>query len=215
MPKKRKPPKLKPLKTLRIFCEGECTEPNYLKGYIAALDNTSRKTVVEVQKTRKNTAVQLVEEAVKAKGSADSLPEDEFWVVYDREAVAKYSDQLHAEARALAKRAGISIALCNVCFEYWLLIHFVTTTAPYSSYDDLIAKSALRSKIKAVAGKDYEKSMRSIFDLLKGSVSDARTRAIKLNASGVANAAPGRDAPHQINPYVGIVDLLDAIDKFA
>ena len=98
MPKPRKPSKLKPLKTLKIFCEGEKTEPNYLKGYIATLDNETRKSVVEIEKTRKNTAVQLVEEAIKAKKSSQSLPEDEFWVVYDRESVAKYPDELHAKA---------------------------------------------------------------------------------------------------------------------
>lgn len=69
MPKKRKPANLKPLKTLRVFCEGECSEPNYLKGYIATLDSRARKSVIEVQKTRKNTAVQLVEEAISAKKS--------------------------------------------------------------------------------------------------------------------------------------------------
>jgi hypothetical protein len=67
MPKKKKPSRLKPLKTLRIFCEGERTEPNYLNGYIATLDNGTRKSVIAIQKTRKNTAVQLVEEAIIVK----------------------------------------------------------------------------------------------------------------------------------------------------
>ena len=67
MPKPRKPSTLKPLKTLRIFCEGEKTEPNYLNGYISSLADKARKSVVAVQKTRKNTPVQLVEEAIKSK----------------------------------------------------------------------------------------------------------------------------------------------------
>lgn len=214
MPKKRKPSQLKPLKTLRIFCEGECTEPNYLKGYIATLDNHSRKSVVEVKKTRKNTAVQLVEEAISVKKSSGSLPEDEFWVVYDREAVGKYSDDLHAKARAKAEKAGIKIALCNVCFEYWLLIHLVDTDAPFSSYDNLIGASELRAQMKARCHCDYEKSESAIFDLLKPYLPDARDRAKRLNAKGLASAGVGRKQPHHINPYVGIVDLLDAIDVF-
>lgn len=214
MPKKRNPSQLKPLKTLRIFCEGERTEPNYLKGYIAALDNHARKSVIAVEKTRKNTAVQLVEEAINMKNSSDSLPEDEFWVVYDRESVAKYSDDLHAEARNIAKKVGIKIALCNVCFEYWLLIHLVDTDAPYGSYDNLIKTSALRGQMKAQCGCDYDKAKRSIFDLLKNRLPDARERAKRLNAKGLQTAGAGRDQPHHINPYVGIVDLLDAIDAF-
>lgn len=215
MPKKHKPSQLKPLKTLRIFCEGECTEPNYLKGYIATLENSARKSVVEIQKTRKNTAVQLIEEAISIKESSGSLPEDEFWVVYDRESVSKYSDDLHGRARAKADKAGINIALCNVCFEYWLLIHLVDTDAPFGSYDDLIGTSALRAQMKAQCGCDYDKSICSIFNLLKTHLPDARARAKRLNAKGLESAEAGRDQPHHINPYVGVVDLLDAIDAFA
>ncbi|WP_037492591.1 RloB family protein [Sphingomonas sp. PAMC 26605] len=85
MPKPRKPANLTPLKTLRIFCEGAKTEPNYINGYIETLDPSSRKSVVEVEKTKKNTAIQLVEEAIKSKRSVNALPGDENWVVYDRE----------------------------------------------------------------------------------------------------------------------------------
>ncbi len=214
MPKPRKKSKIKPLKTLRIFCEGAKTEPNYLKGYIACLDSAARKSVIEVEKTRKNTAVQLVKEAIAFKSSPNSLPEDEFWVVYDRESVAKYSEELHANAFSEAERNGINVALCNVCFEYWILIHFVDTDAPYSSYDNLKNESVLFPETKKVFKSEYEKSTRNIFDLLKERLADARARAMRLNARGKANAKDGRQKPYQINPYVGFVDLLDAIDKF-
>ena len=214
MPKKRNQPKHKPRKTLSIFCEGACTEPNYLNDYIKALDNPARKSVIVVEKTRKNTAVQLVEEAISFKKSSNSLPEDEFWVVYDRESVAKYSDDLHAKAREKANKAGINIALSNVCFEYWLLVHLVDTDAPFSCYDDLIKTSALRAEIQAQCGRDYDKAMGSIFGLLKSRLPDARERAKRLNAKGLQTAEAGRDQPHHINPYVGVVDLLDAIDVF-
>ncbi|MBS1044474.1 RloB family protein [Gluconobacter cerinus] len=214
MPRPRKPSRLKPLKTLRIFCEGERTEPNYLNGYIASLDNSLRKSVVEIEKTRKNTAVQLVEEAISWKKSSVSLPDDEFWVVYDREAVGKYSDALHAKARAKADKNGIKIALCNVCFEYWLLIHLVDTSAPFSSYDDLIHTSALCEQMKAQCNCEYDKSISSIFKILSPYLTVARERAKRLNARGRESAEVGRDQEHHINPYVGIVDLLNAIDDF-
>ncbi len=170
--------------------------------------------MIAIQKTRKNTAVQLVEEAISVKKSPESLPEDQFWVVYDRESVAKYSHELHSKAQTKADKAGIKIALCNVCFEYWLLIHLVDTDAPFSSGDDLIGTSALRTEMKAQCGCDYDKSARSIFDLLKDKLPDARERAKRLNVRGMESAESGRDQPHHINPYVGIADLLDAIDAF-
>lgn len=214
MPKPRKAHTQKPLKTLRIFCEGEKTEPNYLNGYIKTLNDSARKSVVAVEDTRKNTAVQLVDEAIKFKESPVSLSEDEFWVVYDRESTAKYPDALHAEARQKAARAGIKIAICNVCFEYWLLLHFVETDAPYSCFDELIQKSTLRAAFRQAYGSDYGKSVRSLFDKLKDRLPSARQRAHRLNDSGKATADPARCEPHHINPYVGIVELLDAIDEF-
>lgn len=212
MPKPRKDPKQKPLKTLRIFCEGEKTEPNYLKGYLKTLDDSARKFVIE--DTNKNTPVQLVNVAIALKNSSNSLPDDEFWVVYDRESIAKYQDTLHAQARQNAKKAGIHIAICNVCFEYWLLLHLVDTDAPYSSFDDLIHRSALKAEFKQAFGIEYEKSARSLFDKLKDRIPEARNRAHRLNNSGKATADPARSEPHHINPYVGIVELLDAIDSF-
>ena len=214
MPKRRKPSAQTPLPTLRIFCEGEKTEPNYLNGYIRTLDSNERKKVVQVEPTTVNTAVQLVDAAIRLKELPLSLPDDEFWVVYDRESVTKYSDTLHAQARLKADNAGIKIAICNVCFEYWFLIHFVDTDAPYSNYDDLIKNSALKTEIKKECGCDYEKSLRSIFEMLKDRMAEARKRASRLNAKGIKNANPTKCAPYQINPYVGIIYLLDAIDDF-
>jgi hypothetical protein len=211
MPKPRKDSNEKPLKTLRIFCEGEQTEPNYLKGFIKTLDDGARRLVED---TNKNTPVQLVNAAIAFKDSPNSLPDDEFWVVYDRESTAKYSDTLHAKARQKAASAGIQIAICNVCFEYWLLIHFVDTDAPYSSFDDLIHRSALKAEFKQAFGIEYEKSARSLFDKLKDRIPEARNRAHRLNKSGKATADPAKSEPHHINPYVGIVELLDAIDAF-
>lgn len=215
MPKPRKPSKLKPLKTLKIFCEGEKTEPNYLKGYIATLDNEARKSVVLIEKTKKNTPIQLVEEAIKAKKSPQSLDEDEFWVVYDRESVAKYSDENHSKAFDKAKRARIHVALCNVCFEYWILLHFLDTDAPYSSYDDLRANSILNEEFRIAGGRNYEKSSASLFASIRDRVSIARERGKRLNDRGERSAHSGRDKPYHINPYVGIVALLQAIDDLS
>lgn len=214
MPKKRKQDNLKPLKTLRIFCEGEKTEPFYINGYIYSISVGDRKTVISIEPTRKNTPKQLVDEAIKLKRSKVSLPEDEFWVVYDREAPSKYPDALHMAAWRKAVQNNINVSLSNVCFEYWLLIHLVDTHAPYSCFDELRKHSLLNEKIKELCGKPYEKTESSIFQILKDRVPLARERAKKLNAEFRKSAAPGRNMPFHMNPYVGVVDLLDAIDGF-
>lgn len=215
MPKARKHPNLRPLKTLKIFCEGAKTEPNYLQGYISLNRSASRKVVIKIEPTKKNTALQLVEEAIEAKESRTSLPGDQFWVVYDREAVGKYSDEQHAKAYDKALKSGICVALSNVCFEYWILLHFIDTDAPYQNYEDIRRNSLLNEEIKRTCGVDYDKSSVSIFSILKGKIDIARQRGKKLNEKGKKSAALGRDRPYQINPYVGVVDLLQAIDDFS
>jgi len=214
MPSRRKPSKLRPLKTLRIFCEGEKTEPNYIKGYLSSLSLQERKSVIEIEPTKKNTPIQLVEEAVRAKKSANSIDADEFWVVFDRESPAKHPDATHARAFELANRHGVAIALSNVCFEYWILLHFVDTEAPYQDFTDIRRNSLLNEHVKSICGCSYEKSSPLLFGAVRDKVAVARQRGARLNQRGQENAMVGKDKPYQINPYVGMVSLLKAIDDF-
>lgn len=214
MPKPRKASELQPHKTFKIFCEGEKTEPYYLKGYICTLENEARKKVFEVPRTANNTATQLVDEAINAKNSPNALPGDVFWVVYDRECPTKYPDQLHDAAFIKAKDNDINIAICNVCFEYWILIHMVETDAPYQNCDDILKNSPLKSEYKKFTGMEYKKSASNIFTHLENFVEVARVRGKRINKRGMDEADRYKEKPHHINPYVGIVELLDAIDDF-
>ena len=141
MPKKKTSSgkKVKPI--FKIFCEGEKTEPLYIKGYVDHF-HSEKRSIIVVGKTDKNTPVQLVEVAVEAKNNGNE--NDIFWVVFDRESVAKYSHELHAKARDNARRNCIEIAFSNVCFELWILLHFEYTAAPYSTCADLLKKSNLK-----------------------------------------------------------------------
>jgi hypothetical protein len=213
MPKKRRKETLKPKKIMKIYCEGEKTEPSYILGYIEQSNSDSLKKVIELQPTRKNTPVELVEEACKAKKGARNLAGDVYWVVYDRESVAKYSDRLHASAYDKARANGINLVISNVCFEYWILLHFVDTSAPYSSYDDLFHKSDLSKSVKIACGKDYTKAL-DLFGAVKNSIDCARERAKKLNSRALEDAEANKNKPYHLNPYTNMNELLDAIDKF-
>ena len=206
MPKKRghKSIPLKPY--LHIYCEGEKTEPNYIRSYIETRFPGTRLS--PVRSTRKNTPVQLVEEAIKAKRDTENRPiDDVFWVVFDREAVNQYPDALHAKARQLAKVNGIHIAFSNVCFEVWLLLHFEKTTKAYASYEDLRKQSLLRKHIPG-----YEKGTKHAFT--KEQIATARANAKKMNKQTKAGADRSWHEPYQWNPYTDVYKLLDAIDTF-
>ena len=140
MPKKRKKNnkarQLAPV--LHIYCEGEKTEPNYLNGYIEqSLPGNRLLKIITVENTNKNTPVQLVEEAIEAKGSKYCPEGDIFWVVYDRESKASYSADLHSKAYQMAIGNGVNVALSNVCFEIWLLLHYQYNTKAYNCFEEL------------------------------------------------------------------------------
>jgi hypothetical protein len=205
MPKSRKGKQQKVLKPrLHIFCEGARTEPNYLNGYIDRCFPGTKLTIVET--TKKNTPVQLVDEAVKAKRHKDAPKEDQFWVVYDRESSIKYPDTLHEKAYAKAKANGIRVAFSNVCFEVWLLLHFQATVPTCDSCDDLCKRSSLKDHIP-----NYDKGEKRLYTA--DEVSNARKNAVKLNKQTIAGSDASWTKPYQWNPYTDVYKLLDAMDK--
>ncbi|GHT87867.1 hypothetical protein AGMMS49960_02560 [Betaproteobacteria bacterium] len=196
---------------LHIFCEGEKTEPDYFRHYLSlkdkeSLSGSSRDPVVVIEQRKKNTPVQLVEEAVDKK--KNYLEGDEVWVVYDRESEGRYPDSLHAKARKKADANGVRIALSNVCFEFWLLLHFEYTAAAYNSCDQLLENSKLaRQHIP-----NYEKGKARKYS--DKEIEMARKNAVRLNQQTMNGADPAWTQPHQWNPYTDVYKLLDAIDAW-
>lgn len=213
MPKLRKPQARQVLPVMHIFCEGEKTEPNYINGYLASHWAGQRRThVVRIESTRKNTPVQLVEEAIAAKFSGNYPEGDQYWVVYDREG----SDQYHLHhdvARNKANAHGIHIALSSVCFEVWLLLHFQDQVLAYANFADLNHRSRLHGWFQRL-GLKYEKGSTAIFWAIRPYIAMARLRARELNRASLAAASPGHCLPHHLNPYTDVYCLLDAIDAF-
>ena len=206
-------PKKKLLKKMHILCEGEKTEPFYIKGYVLAYA-PNKANVICVPDVKYNTPVALVDEAIRLKNSRDTSGDDEFWVVYDREAVAKYSHKLHDQARAKANANGINIAFSNVCFELWLLQHFDYRNRPYTCCDDLLRNSPLKADLLKVGVTNYAKGDPHLFTKIQGGVTNARARAAALNRESLLTAANGATQPHMLSVYTDIHLLLDAIDAF-
>lgn len=215
MPKKRPKTNNAVLRKMHIYCEGEKTEPLYIQSYIDKAFGDRLRGVVVIEDTKKNTPVQLVNEAKSSIDSGKNPDGDVYWVVYDRESPAKYNDALHEQAHNLAQKSGINIAISNVCFEFWLILHFIDSNAPYSSYDDLMAKSCLKTEVQARSKKKYDKGSSCLYDIVSNGIGDARRRAKAINKQTLASAPAGTVKPHRLNPYTAMPILLDAIDSFA
>lgn len=211
MPKQKQSKQVPVKPTFKIFCEGEKTEPLYIKGYINYFHSHDRKIIL-VEDTNKNTPLQLVEVAIEAK--MKGVEGDVVWVVYDRESVAKYSHELHHQARMIANKNGIEIAFSNVCFELWLLLHFPYSAAPYGSCKDLLSQSSFKSNLKTVGINDYDKGLPLIFDKLKDLIPQAMVNAKRLKAQALHTAEKERELPHFLNPYVDVHELFQDMQNF-
>ncbi len=192
---------------LHVFCEGSKTEPNYIEHY-KDLFCLGKMASIVVEKTDKNTPVQLVEEAVRLKNSPLVSRNDVFWVVYDRESPRKYDETLHQEARNKAKANDINIALSNVCFEVWLLLHYQSTCAACDTCDELIGRKDFKKHFPT-----YEKGAECVFSVEQ--IKAARRNAEKLNKRTINAADKDWNVPSRWNPYTDVYKLLDAIDSFA
>lgn len=207
-----------------IYCEGEKTEPDYIRAYInfkypnsARLRDAERPVILK--NTNKNTPKQLIDIALSFKKGLD-FEKDQVWVVYDRESPQKYSDSLHKEAYSLALSNGIKVAISNVCFEYWLLLHLSNTAPAMSNCDTLINSNAFKKAFSDVGVKKYDKkgsiSIQVSELLMKNEFLDsARNNAERNNKAAIKASDASPSEPYKIQPYTNMHNLLDAIDKIA
>lgn len=155
-----------PRKSILIVCEGEKTEPIYFK----ALKETLRLIMVDVEIvgeggapiTVVNRAIALREERKQI--ARKSLTKTEYEVIYCVIDVDTHEtlDQTIDKARGNA----ICVILSNPCFEYWYILHFRKTSAPFNRSQD--AKAALRREHPA-----YNESDTTIFNVVYPKTSDA------------------------------------------
>lgn len=114
-----------PLPIILVVTEGECTEPEYLRGFQNAVKNPrvivethggkgSPKSLVEFAKNRLREA----EKSAKREQD-DNLKYDQVWCVFDVDEHKNLS-----AARETARQLEIQLAISNPCIEIWLWLHF-------------------------------------------------------------------------------------------
>lgn len=214
MPKIRKKRKKDVEPLFHIFCEGENTEPDYINGFKEHYYSEQRRVII-IEDTKKNTPIQLVEEAISAKAKA--LDHDVFWVVFDRESVIKYKDSDHIKAAELAKKNGINIAISTICFEYWILLHFKYATPAYTKCDDVWKSKIFKKLLSDYGIKEYKKEKKSskeLFTLLQPLLYTAMSNAKKVNIHALNSATPGKENPTYLSAYTNVHELLIDIKQF-
>lgn len=129
-----------------ILVEGEKTEIKYINSF-KKHDKFRRmlETVkTEVYKPKDHSPRGLVNEAKRRvkNSKKDKYPYKEIWLVFDKDGHKQIPDTFndvheHNNNQNNKKiKTFIEIAFSNICFEYWILLHFEKTSKPFNRCDE-------------------------------------------------------------------------------
>lgn len=219
---KRKPKKVKDLtrrKATRserarvlILCEGEKTEPLYLKSLVDSLGLTTAD--VEVCGECDSAPTSVVEFG-KEKLTSDS--DFEFiYFVFDRDSHGDYDKALNAikglQSQTRFKGKTVAAITSIPCFEIWFLLHFEEHKRPYNAGRSKSPCGNLISTLKKETEfNNYEKSNSSYFELLHGRLPQAKINAHRTLTQGLESG----ESKHHVNPSTLMHILVDRLEKIA
>ena len=184
-----------------MFCEGARTEPDYLKALKA--DPAVNKAVsLEIDgQTHGSAPLTLVEAAAdfRARTPADQSEVDQVWCIFDVESPKEHPNL--EQAKGLAGRRDVKVAISNPCFELWLLLHFQDQSA---SLDTRAATRELKRR-DGIDGKGIDG--RRYMPLRNQAIDRARDLARRHEGNGT-------EFPRD-NPSSGMYLFLVALEKLA
>lgn len=140
----------------------------------------------------------LVNRALKERAFADEsasrqrddyLRYDEVWCVYDVDDTPKHQLQ---DARGLAEKEQLRLAVSNPCFELWLLLHFAESSG-------IRDRSEIQRLLRGFLPR-YDKHLK--FESFSAGLDEAERRARQLNLQACDDGDPHR------NPTTGMCDLV-------
>ncbi|MFF0148763.1 RloB-like protein [Amycolatopsis sulphurea] len=183
-------------RTIVVFTEGKNSEPDYVNG-LKQLPHIARNVALNVElHPTHGVPLKLVRLAVER--SAD--PEiDECWCLFDVEWPRNHPNL--EEARALARKHGILLAITNPCFELWLVLH-------YQDFDKFCTTADIE-RISRGLDKRSGKSLEAAQYL--PSRAKAARRAHNLEKRHLRD---GTVFPHD-NPSSGMAKFLTAVEGAA
>ncbi len=201
---RRRQPSLQPNDRVLIVCEGAKTEPNYFDSLWRSL----RVSTIDVEIVPKGAVpITVVDEAVsrdrknrRQSGKGGDIRYDKVWCVFDVE--IPHENQSLLQALDMAKANGISVALSNPCFEYWILLHFERTGYSFNNCADVIRR--LGNSIP-----NYKKGG-DIYQRIKG-----MTDTAIQNAKSIEKQYPLEDPLVERNPYTQVYQLVEYLHNMA
>jgi hypothetical protein len=157
-----------------IVCEGSKTEPHYLAGLKVAhgLSNAN----IKVTPADGTDPISILEFAQRE--LARDTAYDRVFCVFDRNGHHNYDEALQRIA-ALGQDGKITAITSWPCFEIWVLLHFIETTAPFEASGGRSSCDNALRKVQEHYDR-YTKGRHGVYDELKGREADAIKRADRL-----------------------------------
>ncbi len=131
-----------PRHTFLIVTEGAKTEPTYFRALRAGLKLAT--VHIQFEHPTRTDPISLTQYAIKLRDerdrearNGDGVRYDEVWVVFDLEEPAGPRRAQAHQARQLPRARGIQFAVSDPCFEYFLLLHYESTTMAFSDCADV------------------------------------------------------------------------------
>lgn len=170
-----------------IVCEGEKTEPYYFQEII---DYYKIHTAnVHISGKCGSDPVSVIKhgfDLFKKEKEAKEGPFDHVYFVFDRDGHANYQQALDMVNGSRQKEV-FRVANSVPSFEYWLLLHFVLSTAPFSAVGGVSSGAAVLKALEAYM-PNYAKASRNTFKNLFEKLETAKTNAELANAEAIANS---------------------------
>lgn len=154
---------------IRLFCEGDKTEPNYFNGYFKA-KGFNQPNMASKPKDHSPKGIAKAAKVEYKKAKSIGIPDNKIfiWAVFDKDGHAGIPDAIE-----MLRGTPIGVAFSNICFEYWIFLHYEGKAKSFHNCDEVI------SYIHLNHDKDYGKS-NDHYARLKERIPTAINRAQKL-----------------------------------
>lgn len=187
-----------PYERVLIVCEGEKTEPYYFNGLIEHYGLSSAN--VEVTGDCGSDPLSIVRHAKDRYEDERRArnPFDRVYCVFDKDAHANYQRALTELSKPAMSKHFHAIASVP-CFEYWLLLHFIYSTKPYTPLAGNSAGNQVLTELQNYF-PEYQKASPDIFGQLVGQLEFAKKNA--------ARALSATEQNHTDNPLTYVHELV-------
>jgi RloB-like protein len=189
----RRGPVREPYDRVLIVCEGKKTEPYYFTGL--RLHHRLSSANIEIMPANGTDPLSIVSFAEARLGDYDRA-----FCVFDRDGHQNYDTAVAKVAQSAEGRIGKLVTITSwPCFEFWILLHFAYSTAPFNRAGGKSPCERVISKLSAHL-PGYQKGLNNVFALLAPKTANAIQNGQRLQRE---NARTG-----SINPATRVHELV-------